>query len=281
MKTLILVLMTTMGWPQEHKKEIKISDAIRMDGKQKTIIVDNIFGEIKVSNSSSSSIQYSVVKTIEADSDSDLQEGINEVQLKVINRNDSIILYIDAPFMCSKWNGCQRNGRWFHRDKEDYDFVFDFELKIPQNSNLNVQTVDKGDVIVEGISGTISANNVNGHVLIKSAQLIESACTVNGDVDIYFARNPTSDGRFKTINGTINLYCMDRMNARVKAKTMNGNLYTAFDYEATKPQLTRSTSSRGESTVYKIDESFGIEIGQNGPLLSFETLNGDIYLKRQ
>ena len=280
MKTLILFLITTIGWPQEHKKETRISDEIRTDGRQKTIIIDNIFGEIHVTGNTSNAITYNVLKKVEGETASDLQKGWNEVQLKVIDRNDSIIFYLDAPYMCSKWNGCRENGSWF-RNKDDYDFVFDFELKIPENANLDVQTVNLGDISITGISGKISAHNVNGHVLIKEASLVESANTVNGDVDIYFANNPSLDGSFKTINGSINLYCTQQMNARVKAKSMNGSLYTAFDYVTSKPQLTKSIKSRGESTVYKLDESFGIEIGQNGPLLSFETLNGNIYLKRQ
>ena len=134
--------------------------------------------------------------------------------------------------------------------------------------------------LISGIEGLISANNVNGDVTIKGARSIDEACTVNGDVDVYFESNPNQDGTYKTINGTINLYLMDQMNVKVTAKTMHGNLYSAFDYESITPKLKKTSSKSGESTVYELDQSFAIEIGQNGPLLSFETLNGDIYLKR-
>tara|TARA_B100001250_G_C19680706_1_gene735714 strand:- start:71 stop:916 length:846 start_codon:yes stop_codon:yes gene_type:complete len=281
MKSIILILLTAIIWPHDHKKEIKITDEISTGGTPKTIVIDNIFGEITIKRSSSSSIKYDVTKTISARNESDLQKGISEINLKVINRNDSIILYLAAPFICDKWSGCYRQGRWIQREKDDYDFVFDFELEIPANSTLDVQTVDQGNVQITGIEGLISANNVNGDVTIKGARAIDEASTVNGDVDVFFKSNPSTDGTYKTINGTINLYLMDQMNAKVSAKTMHGNLYSAFDYESIAPKLKKTTSKSDEATIYELDQSFAIEIGQNGPLLSFETLNGDIYLKRQ
>ncbi|MEQ8469603.1 MAG: hypothetical protein RIC35_00380 [Marinoscillum sp.] len=279
MKISILILMVAWMLPQEHKKQESERDELTVSGNQLTVVVDNIFGEIQVKKSTGNSVKYSVLKTIEARRQTDMDKGWNEVKMNVIQRNDSIIFYLTAPFICDKWSGCRENGRWVHREKELYDFSFDYTLEVPSFSNLDLQTVTDGELVISDIEGTIKANNVNGGVVIRGARSVESACTVNGNVDVYFKSSPDLDGQYKTINGTINLYCAS-LNAQVKAKSMNGKLYTAFDYQSMSPKVEKQVSKNGASTIYQINESLAIEIGTSGPQLSFETLNGNIYLRK-
>lgn len=280
MKTLIIVLLAAWCQPQDLKKTETTSDELKLNASQITVVVDNIYGEIQIKRNTTNSVKYNIRKTMTAESSSDLNKGWEEVKLNIISRNDSLIFYLSAPFICDEWSGCQENGRWVNRQDDQYDFSFDYTLEVPAFANLNVQTIDKGEVNIAGVEGVISANNVNGSVLIKEAKLVAEACTVNGNVDVYYQGQPNWNGVFKTINGTINLYCNQNLNARVSAKTMHGSLYTAFDYTDINPELKKVTTKEGAATLYTIDEEFAIEIGKNGPSLTFETLNGNIFLRK-
>ncbi|WP_421891415.1 DUF4097 family beta strand repeat-containing protein [Marinoscillum sp.] len=261
-------------------KEVQLQDRLPIaPDRPVTVVVDNVFGGIEVTATNAPAVSYQVLKTINADHAKALEKGLTEVNMKIIQRNDSIIFYLTAPFICDQWSGCYQRGRWMD-GPEDYDFNFDYQLQIPANANLKVQTVDQGKVTIKGITGTVSAGNVNGDVEISGAHAVARATTVNGDVEVTFQKRPNLDGRFSTINGTINLYCTSDLSASVTAKTMHGSLFSAFDFETKKPELKKVVSKKGASTTYQLNETFGIEIGKNGPTLSFETLNGDIYLRK-
>ena len=152
---------------------------------------------------------------------------------------------------------------------------------MPEHLALNVHTVQQGDLIIEEIHGPVSASHVNGDVILEDVISVCRAKTVNGDVTVSFDGRPDLDGDYSTINGTITLNCSEPLQANVTAKTMNGSLYSAFDYITNAPQLVKTKEKDGGTTTYKLEETFNIAIGKSGgPNLSFETLNGNIYLKK-
>ncbi|MEP4533474.1 MAG: hypothetical protein ABJ004_10325 [Cyclobacteriaceae bacterium] len=275
--TYVLLTFSAKDWTDKktHEATLDVSNMHNL-----TVVVDNIFGNIKVIRGNTNTVDYTVQQTISAQSQKDLDKGLDEVKFNVIRRNDSIIFYLTAPFICDKWSGCRRDGRWISRQESDYDFRFDYMLVLPAKANIDVSTVEADRLEISGMAGTISASNVNGDVSISGAQSIARASTINGDVDVWFQSVPQTDGEYSTINGTISLYCASTFNATVNAKSWQGKLYSAFDYRPIQPRMEKTVNSDGNSTVYKLEESCGIEIGQNGPMLTFETLNGDIYLKK-
>lgn len=280
MKLLITILFLWFTLPQDDfRKELKEVNEITLESGKTTVVIDNIFGQVEVKRGNSDRVAYKINKLYQGDTQPLLDQALSEVQLKVLQRNDSVIFYVDAPFICSRWEGCRNRGFCMNFD-DDYSFKFDYLLEIPATANLDVRTVNDGKVIIDGIEGVVRASNVNGDVSVKGALTVSKAGTVNGDVEVYFREAPNADGRFETINGTISLYCDTKLNATVNAKTMHGALYSAFDYEQIGPQLVKQTSRDGEMTQYRLEETFGIEIGKNGPRLTFETLNGDIYLRK-
>lgn len=279
MKILIVSLVLLGLVLQDYKKELKEEKTLSVSAAQLTVVIDNVFGAVEVKKGSDDQVVYRVNKRYEGNSQAELDQALEEVSLKVLSRNDSIIFYVDAPFICSKWDGCRKRGRYMNFD-ENYRFKFDYVLEIPESAHLNVQTVNDGNVTIEGIQGSIQASNVNGDVYVEGAKSVSRASTINGDVDVYFADAPITDGEFHTINGTIRIHCQESLNATVSAKTMHGSLYTAFDYTQTGPKLIKQSTRDGNATLYKLEEKYNIEIGENGPSLTFETLNGDIHLHK-
>jgi hypothetical protein len=63
---------------------------------------------------------------------------------------------------------------------------------------------------------------------------------------------------------------------------MNGQYYTDFpNAEILPARVTKTQSSEGGSTTYKLNKNSDVRIGAGGKTFKFETLNGNIYIKKQ
>jgi DUF4097 and DUF4098 domain-containing protein YvlB len=81
------------------------------------------------------------------------------------------------------------------------------------------------------------------------------------------------------VNGRIVVTLPASLSADLRLKTLHGGLYTDFE---TKPLPTRSTTDRrGGRFVYRSDRSATFRVGAGGPELQFETVNGDIQVRKK
>jgi hypothetical protein len=65
-------------------------------------------------------------------------------------------------------------------------------------------------------------------------------------------------------------------------KSMNGTFYTDFpEVEALPATITKTEDKRNNGTVYKLNKNVQVRVGKGGKLFKFETLNGNIYIKKQ
>jgi DUF4097 and DUF4098 domain-containing protein YvlB len=103
------------------------------------------------------------------------------------------------------WNDCRKGCR------EEFDYTMDFVVKVPASISVLVSTVNDGDVVVENVNGAVSANNVNGSIKLTNLMREADASTINGDVDIVYAKNPLKDCRFYSLNGDINALVSKRI----------------------------------------------------------------------
>jgi hypothetical protein len=63
---------------------------------------------------------------------------------------------------------------------------------------------------------------------------------------------------------------------------MNGDLFTDFDDAQLLPvSATKVKEKRGEGMIYKLNKTTTVRIGKGGRTFSFETLNGDVFIKKQ
>jgi DUF4097 and DUF4098 domain-containing protein YvlB len=100
--------------------------------------------------------------------------------------------------------------------------------------------------------------------------------TVNGDVEASFARAPDEPTTFRTVNGDLDVTFPEELSADLQFKTMHGDVFTDFEVESlTQPP----TVNRGRGMVMmRSNSTFRIRSG--GETLSFNTLNGDIYVRK-
>jgi DUF4097 and DUF4098 domain-containing protein YvlB len=105
------------------------------------------------------------------------------------------------------------------------------------------------------------------------------ASTINGDVDIEYAKNPVKDCKFYSLNGDINAYFQKGLAANFSFESFNGDFYTDIEPLESLPVQVEQTKN-GENVKYKVNGN-RYKIRTGGPLLDFETFNGDVYLKER
>jgi hypothetical protein len=153
--------------------------------------------------------------------------------------------------------------------------TFDFEIKVPVATILRLGTVNNGDVRVENTTGDFDISNVNRGIDMTEVSGSGRVHTVNGPIKVLFARNPSSACSFGTVNGSIETSFRGNLNADVRVKTFNGQAFTDYDVTAL-PRMVAAGERRDGKFVYHSDDFNGMRIGNGGPELKYDTLNGSI-----
>jgi DUF4097 and DUF4098 domain-containing protein YvlB len=266
---------------QKFKDERVINETIPLTGSSDTwIVIHNINGNVQVTTSSSDEIEVDLRLTIAADYKDDFEDGKRELGMQHFQRDDKLYITMDAPFIREHQS---EEGEWFGfscMEDVDYEYWYDYQIRVPEHVNIKASTVNDGDVFISGVKGHIKASNVNGHIDIENAQNVRYANTVNGNINVTFDENPDADGKYHTINGDIILMLNSELNAKVYSKSMNGEIYSAFDFRYLEPTLEINQSDSKRGTRYRLGQHTGVEIGKNGPDIRMETLNGNMYLKK-
>lgn len=263
---------------QEYKEHITKEFTLQKpsDG---VLALYNLNGALNVEGYSGDKVLLEIDEVLTADNTDALEQGKKEFKLGFDQNSDSITVYIAEPFDTRPCNHCYRN--WDRRDL-DYDFDLVFTVKVPYNMNLNISTVNKGDVTVKDVSGSLRVNNVNGKITIDNAKGDTWAHTINGNLTVNYLNTPTGNSDYYTLNGKLTVTYPASLSADLQFKSMNGNFYTDFPkWQVLPVKVTKNIQKNDAGTEYKLIIDKQIRIGDGGRLFKFETLNGNIYIKKQ
>jgi hypothetical protein len=157
---------------------------------------------------------------------------------------------------------------------------YQFEVTVPPGTEIDVSTVTDGGIDVAGSGGPVSASNVNGPVAVQDLQDCAQIESVNGAVEVSFARAPSRDCNIKTINGDITLAVPGGTGLDAALSVMQGDIVSEFDLEPL--ALPAKVDQRKEAgrLVYHIEQAAGIRLGTGGPTFSIESLNGDLRIRK-
>jgi DUF4097 and DUF4098 domain-containing protein YvlB len=295
MKTKILwvVLLLSHGaYAQTFSEKISKEIVFEKKSPDNALMIANMNGNVKVVGYQGDKILVEVTRSLTAKTDARMETAKQDVQLNIIDRADTIIIYVQdrcnnfgRKTNASKNHGMYRNGwgyQWDNNQKDchlEYDYKMDFTVKVPASVHLMLSTVNDGDVVVENMQGVVLAGNINGSIRLTNLQREADATTINGDVDITYERNPASDCRFYSLNGDINALFQPGLAANMSFDSFNGNFYTNIEKLQPLP-LKVEKASHGEGVKYKINGN-RYQIRGGGALLDFETFNGNVYLKEK
>ncbi len=279
---LVLSLMLWVGTActkaQQKEFSEKISKEIPFGNTSaNTLVIKNVFGSINVQGYDGDKVKVEVKRTIKAKTQEDLELGKKELQLKVTTDSDRVILRPDAPYIDFDKQGLRY--QWCDREEWSYDHSLDFVVKVPRKIKLHVSTINDGEVLVRDMSGpSLKVSNINGGITLDNVSGTTDLNCINGDVSITYVRNPSKASTYYSLNGDISVKYQQGLSANVSFKTMNGEFFTDFDIARQFTETKRSTESG--KAKFRYEATPKLQIGNGDVTLDFETLNGNVYLKK-
>ncbi len=244
------------------------------------VAVYNVFGSIKVEGYAGDKVMIEIDETMTARDGQELERGKKEFKLGFDAKADSVVAYTASPY------DTRPHQRWEDRDDDNdnrhYNVKLEYTLKVPYKVNLRVSTINKGSIEIKDVTGTLKVNNINGPITIVNAKGATDARTINGNMTINYTAAPPEPSSYSTINGKLEITYPANFAANLQFKSMKGQFFTDFDNTEVLPaQVLVTQDKKADGTRYKLDKNTQIRIGAGGKLFKFETLNGNIYIKKQ
>jgi hypothetical protein len=236
------------------------------------LLIDNIWGNVRVRVGTAREIAVTVDEKRSAPSQELFELSKQTLFLNVQADAESVAMVVgkpDDPTVRPRVNRCRGC-------RVDYQF----EVTVPPGTQIDVSTVTDGTIDVAGGGGPVSASNVNGPVAVQDLQDCTAIESVNGAVEVSFARAPSRDCSIKTINGDITLTVPSGTGLDAALSVMQGSVVSEFDLEPL--ALPAKIDQRKEEGrfVYHIEQAAGIRLGSGGPTFSIESLNGDLRIRK-
>jgi len=272
---LALVLVASPAFAAERSDEIRRDFRLSASGGSRLLVVDNVLGAVTVrAGSPGDAIRVVIRREASARRADRLDLAFTEVELAVEETTGRLELIQDGPFRCHEG----RRGRWGRNCdwNPDYDLVWNWEIEVPADLDVEIGTVNDGDVQIDGVRGHVTAQNVNGAVALEGLAGELEAQTVNGPITAAWASAPTAPASLQTVNGEIEIRVPEGSGFEVSFDTLNGDLWSDLEVAAAP---TRATASRGRSGSYKLGRDSAVRVGAGGPRFDCQTVNGDILLR--
>lgn len=248
----------------------------------KTLDVDNIDGTIDIAGDNGSGIRVEGERILRAEDQRALDRAKQEVKLDVNEKDGIAQLYVNGPFRHGDSSG--NHGFHIHFDDREYEATYNFTIHVPRETALRLETVN-GEVRAQGTRGRFEVHGVNGPIAMNGIGGSGDLRTVNGRIDVSFREKPSGACDFRTVNGAIRAAFPPDLSADVHLKTLNGQAWTDFEPTALLPPASAGGFPRGRFT-YNPNRGADMRIGagrpgSGGASLSFETVNGEIQIKKE
>jgi len=236
------------------------------------LLIDNIWGNVRVRVGAAREIAVTVDEKRSAPSQELFELSKQTLFLDVQADGESVAMVVgkpDDPTVRPRVNRCRGC-------RVDYQF----EVTVPPGTQIDVRTVTDGGIDVAGGGGPVSASNVNGPVAVQDLQDCTAIESVNGAVEVSFARAPSRDCSIKTINGDITLTVPGGTGLDAALSVMQGSVVSEFDLEPLALPAKIDQHKEDGRFVYHIEQAAGIRLGAGGPTFNIESLNGDLRIRK-
>jgi hypothetical protein len=161
-----------------------------------------------------------------------------------------------------------------------------FMIEAPTRTNLKLQTVNGGEIVVDNVEGDLDVSNVNGGITLTGVAGSVTAGTTNGSVRATLTRvTAERQMAFTSLNGTVDVTLPPTTKANLRLRSDNGDVYSDFDVQLSpSAPLIRENSqeSRGRNGRYRISRNRSIvgAINGGGPEFELRTFNSNVYVRK-
>ncbi len=270
---LAFALASTAAWNTEAREPLHYTFS-----NDTTLDVDNVNGTIQITGDGGNTIRVEGEKIIRAVSQQEIERAKKEVTLDVNEKDRVAQLYVNGPFRHGR-DSDSDHGFHTHYEGNEYEVTYNFNIHVPRDTELRLRSVN-GEIKTEQTGGKFDVSAVNGLVSMTAAAGSGSAHTVNGRLTVSFRENPKAAVDFKTVNGAIEASFLPSLSADLSFKTLNGPVYTDFDTAAL-AQPAGTAERKNGKFIFKSDRHSSVRVGSGGPELKFETVNGEIRIKKE
>ncbi len=160
----------------------------------------------------------------------------------------------------------------------------DMEIQVPRHTNLELSSVNAGNITVEGVEGELEVGNVNGSITLNNVGGSVVAHTVNGRVMAKLTRvTPQKSMAFTSLNGAVDVSLPASAKANLKLRSDNGSIFTDFDLHVlSDPGSPVSEDTRGEGGRFRIEVNKAVygSVNGGGPEIEARTFNGNVYVRK-
>lgn len=245
----------------------------------RTLDVRTLNGAIRVTGDGGADVRLEAVTRVEADDDAALRTGLRTATLEAQEQGTTVAVTLrdDGQNSCGEQQW-RRSPAWW--DRRGFSSSTDLTLQVPRDVRVRLCTVNGDAVTVTGVAGDFDVSNVNGKVVLAEMSGSGSATTVNGGIEASFVASPHAESQFKTVNGSIDATFPRDFAADLQLKTFNGGLFTDFATTALPATTERAERSGRPRYVYKQRGFTKVRVGAGGPVVTFDTLNGDVRILR-
>jgi DUF4097 and DUF4098 domain-containing protein YvlB len=229
---------------------------------QGTFSLENVNGDVTVTTWKEDKVEIKAVKKTRK-----AAENLAKVKIEVVESPDSVSVDTVYP---------KRNNT---------GVSVTYDIKVPEGIRLEAVSTVNGDVFATGPFGRVSGSTVNGKVRVENSAGDLRLSTTNGSVE---ARNVKGKIDTDTTNGSIRLELAD-MAENIKAETVNGSITLALGAIKELNAILEAETVNGGIDVdfpisfqnlQKSKHSLKGQVGQGGPRVSLETVNGSIRLTK-
>ena len=245
--------------------------------KDKALDIDNVSGTIHVVGDGGNTIRADGERIIHAEDQRAADRAKRDVTLDVNEKDGIAQLFVNGPFRHD--HSDEFHGFHLHWDDHDYEVEYNFTVHVPYETELRLRDVN-GEIKTEDTRGKFDVSSVNGAAAMTGVASYGDLHTVNGQISISFRESPKKPCDFKTVNGTIEASFPANLAADLRLKTLNGSAFTDFETTLALPTTAEAERSHGRN-VYRFGQGQNVRVGSGGPELGFETLNGDIHIKKE
>jgi len=278
---LLVFLLNGVGLLAQNQHTEKIVRELSFSRKSPANVlkVENIDGFVHVEPYNGDKVLFEVERIIRPKAANGLEKA-KELSVEFEVSGDSIISYLKAPYIQSHRTGSGNRGINIDR-KLEYNFTHNFTIKVPQNTNISVVTINNGDLKIRNVTANfIQASNINGPILLENIAAEVDAKTINGNVVVSYRENPKKLTRLETLNGDIELLYQKALSATINFSSFNGDFYTDLeDLQKLSPKVEKVSAADGSKTTYKLGKASSFKTGAGAAQLDLKTFNGKVIVK--
>lgn len=153
--------------------------------------------------------------------------------------------------------------------------------RVPQRADLELSTVNDGEIIVSNISGRLILKNVNGPITASNISGSVIAEAINQDISVSFASLDTSQAMsFTSVNGDLKLGLPSDAGVELHIDSSEGEIYSDYEVEVqpTEPEVIREDGPRGVEV--RVKNVIVANINGGGTVIKLKTLNGNIEITK-